>query len=130
MKHILLIGAGRSVLSLVEYLKKNSEKYDWTVTVGDYSLALAEERVIGFDKAEAIFFDVNNPAQLHEEVLKSDVVISMLPASMHLPVAEKCVELGKHLLTASYVSPEIRKLHDRARVRDILILMEMKNQNK
>jgi saccharopine dehydrogenase-like NADP-dependent oxidoreductase len=35
---------------------------------------------------------------------------SLLPAPMHPLVARHCIDLGKHLVTASYVSPEMKAL--------------------
>jgi alpha-aminoadipic semialdehyde synthase len=35
---------------------------------------------------------------------------SLLPAPMHPLVARHCIDLGKHLITASYVSPEMKAL--------------------
>jgi saccharopine dehydrogenase-like NADP-dependent oxidoreductase len=40
-------------------------------------------------------------------------------------VARTCIRFGKHLLTASYISPEIKELHKEALQEDVLILMEM-----
>ncbi len=48
-----------------------------------------------------------------ELVKKSDVVISLLPVPFHPAVAELCVKHHRHLVTASYISPDMRKLHDR-----------------
>ena len=38
---------------------------------------------------------------------------SLLPAPMHVAIAEHCISLGKHLVTASYISPEMKALHER-----------------
>jgi alpha-aminoadipic semialdehyde synthase len=35
---------------------------------------------------------------------------SLLPAPMHPLVARHCIDHGKHLVTASYVSPEMKAL--------------------
>jgi alpha-aminoadipic semialdehyde synthase len=36
--------------------------------------------------------------------------VSLLPAPMHPLVARHCIDHGKHLVTASYVSPEMKAL--------------------
>lgn len=42
----------------------------------------------------------------------TDVLNSLLPAPMHPQVAKHCIAHGKHLVTASYVSPEMRALDE------------------
>jgi hypothetical protein len=53
------------------------------------------------------------------------VVISLLPANCHIPVANACIELKKHLVTASYVSSEMALLDDKAKQADVALLCEM-----
>jgi len=43
--------------------------------------------------------------ELSALVKAADVVVSLLPATMHPPIAELCLQHQKHLVTASYVSP-------------------------
>ena len=45
----------------------------------------------------------------------------MLPAFMHGDVARDCVEMGKHLATASYVSDEMKALDAEAKKKGILL---------
>ena len=42
MKQILVIGAGRSSVLLIEYLLNQSSKFNWLVTIADYNIELAE----------------------------------------------------------------------------------------
>lgn len=125
MKKILLIGAGRSATSLINYLKLHASSYDWWLTIGDYSVSLAEEKLKDFSRGNAISFDVHNLEQVQKEVQQVDLVISMLPAHLHFLVAQQCVNFSKSLLTASYVSSEIKMLDKEAKEKGILILMEM-----
>src|SRR6185312_1075311 len=121
MKNILILGAGRSSSSLISYLLQQKL---WYITVGDFSEESAREKIKGYDNARAIAFDIANEKLKKEEIAKADLVISMLPPVHHLTVAETCVEYGKHLLTASYTSPEINSLSEKAKQKNILILME------
>ena len=60
------------------------------------------------------------------ETLKNvDIVISMLPAIMHVMVAKDCIALKKDLVTASYVSPAISDLDTDAKEAGVLLLNEM-----
>jgi len=121
MKNILILGAGRSSSSLISYLLQQQQ---WHITVGDFFEENAKERIKGYSNARAIAFNISNESLKKEEIAKADLVISMLPPAHHLTVAETCVEYGKHLLTASYNSPEINELNEKAKQKNILILME------
>ncbi len=125
MQTILVLGAGMSSTSLIKYLLSNSEKYDWKVVVGDKSKELAAKKCNGHPNGEAVFFDVYNSEHRQKAISKADVVVSMLPARMHYLVAVDCVEQGISMITASYVSDEIRALHERAKANDVLLLNEM-----
>ena len=125
MKKILVLGAGRSATTLIDYLISNSEENNWFVTVGDYSVELAEESVGNSEKAKAIFFNVTDKNQRIEEISNSNIVISMLPSRMHFLVAEDCVNLKKNLVTASYVSDEVNQLNEKAKQSGVLLLNEI-----
>ena len=125
MKNILVIGAGRSAVTLIKYLLDNAAANNWQVTVADFSIELAEEAVRSHKNGKAIFFNVTNDKQRESEIENADIVISMLPASLHITVAKDCVRLGKNLVTASYVSPEIAELDESAKQAGILLLNEI-----
>ena len=125
MQKVLILGAGLSASSLIEYLLNHSEKYDWVIRIGDLSVETATRKINGHPRGEAFSFDVKNRMQTNEEVSKADIVVSMLPASMHFTVAEACVKHAKNMVTASYVSKEIQSLHEQAISKDILILNEI-----
>ncbi|MEM7374858.1 MAG: saccharopine dehydrogenase C-terminal domain-containing protein [Bacteroidota bacterium] len=124
MKHILIIGAGRSATSLISYLLKLCKEQNWTLTLGDLSKELAQQKLGGAPFAEAISFDVHDSLQREEEIMKADLVISMLPFRFHPLVAEPCIQHGVPLLTASYVSTEIKEMDQAAKDKGVLILME------
>ncbi|KAH7574490.1 hypothetical protein JRO89_XS03G0302600 [Xanthoceras sorbifolium] len=58
-------------------------------------------------------------------LVQVQVVISLLPASCHVVVANACIELKKHLVTASYVDDSMLTLDEKARNAGITILGEM-----
>ncbi len=124
MNNILIIGAGRSSGDLIDYLGNKSEKNDWQIRLGDYNISLAEERAGKSIFVTPFQLDVSNTENLLKEVTMADIVVSMVPAHMHFPVAKMCVDLGKSMVTASYVSPEVLGLHDKAIDNECLILME------
>ncbi|MGJ3235058.1 saccharopine dehydrogenase family protein [Marivirga sp.] len=124
MRNILLLGAGRSATSLINYLKKHAEKENWHLKIGDFDINLAKEKAEDHPNTSAIQFDILNEIQTKDEIAKADLVISMLPARFHPKVATVCVDQGKHMVTASYNSPDVEELSDIAKSKNIIILME------
>ncbi len=124
MANILIIGAGRSATSLIDYLLKKSGEFNWKITVADADKNLAEEKTAGHANAKAISFNINDAEKRREVIREHDLIISMLPAFMHGAVAKDCVEFGKHIATASYVSEEMKALDKEAKNKNILLLNE------
>lgn len=54
-----------------------------------------------------------NPSQLASLCAESDVVISLLPYALHGFVAEHCIDVKTHMVTASYITDHVRSLHER-----------------
>lgn len=125
MQHILIIGAGKSSTALINYLLENAKKEHWHITIGEKDLALAESKIKGNTQAKAVTFDVFDAELLTQLVTEHDLVISMLPASLHIHVARKCAELKKHFLTASYLTEEIKSLNGQFENAGKLMIMEM-----
>jgi saccharopine dehydrogenase-like NADP-dependent oxidoreductase len=124
MKTILVLGAGRSSSALIIYLLQQAASHNWKIVVGDVSEAAARLRIGGSTRGHAILFDIHDEIKSAETVRTADVVISLLPAHLHHLIARVCLEQGKHLLNASYVSPEMQVLHEVALAKNILLLNE------
>lgn len=125
MNKILILGAGLSSSTLIQYLLDHSIHYNWKVTVADKDMALASSKINNHENAEAVEFDINNAADRNKLIGDHDVVVSMLPACMHPLVAEDCVKQRKHMVTASYVSGEVKALDHQARQAGIAMLNEL-----
>lgn len=123
MQTILILGAGLSSTSLIKYFLDYSAKR-WKVRVGDIKLENALERVQNHPNGEAFLFDVHQTVQRKAEIEQARIVISMLPARMHHLVAETCVEIGRNLVTASYLSPAIKAMDGAARKKGIILMNE------
>ncbi len=122
MKNILLLGAGQSASTLIQYLLTLNDANGWQIAIGDVNAELANKK--GEGKARGFAFNVTNVAQLEEEVGKVDLVISMLPARFHMAVANACLKFSKHLVTASYVNTEMRELDEEAKLKGLVFLNE------
>ncbi len=121
---VLVLGAGRSSSALISYLLTNAVECEWHVTVGDYDIAGAKERIGESKNGTAIHFDITDFDNSKKAIAKADIVLSLLPASFHPQVARLCLLFKKHLLTASYVSDEMQSLHEEAKTKDLLFLNE------
>lgn len=126
MAKILILGAGKVAQHLIDYLLDHSEEYDWNLTVADLDKALAEERCDGHPRAEAIALNAKEDELLRKEFIKQhDIVVSLLPASMHHIPAADCITYKKHMVTASYVSKEVQDMADDVKDAGIQFIWEM-----
>jgi saccharopine dehydrogenase (NADP+, L-glutamate forming) len=124
MKSILVLGAGRSSTSLINYLLRIASARDWQIMVGDVNENLALEKTNGFPNAKAFKFDIHDQAHSLTVIEQADVVISLLPAALHPLVAKACILRRKHFLNASYVSDDMLALDHAARESGLLFLNE------
>ncbi len=125
MRNILLIGAGKTAPYLVKYLSDHSKKEEWKLTVGDANIKQAEDTVGKLPNCTAVSLNVTDENDREFYIKKADIVISLLPSTFHIIVAQDCVKFKKHLLNASYISPNIKGLDDAAKEAGILFLNEM-----
>lgn len=125
MNTILIIGAGRSSTFLINYLIQFAEQQNFKVIIADADLQMAQSKCNGSQVASAMQFDVSNDEQREALIQTAVLVVSMLPAHMHLDVAKDCVRLKRHLVTASYVSSGMKELHELAVQNDVLLLNEI-----
>lgn len=125
MNKILIIGAGRSSTALINYVLGEASKNNWHVTVADADPELAKQKVNNHPCGHSVWLDVNKVNDRRELIGRADVVVSLLPAHLHLEVGHDCIKLKKHLITASYVSKEMYRLGDEARNRELIFMGEM-----
>lgn len=125
MKNVLIIGAGRSATALIAYILNEAPKHNFLVTVGDADIELARRKVKDHSHGRAIWLDASKPNDRREVIARHDVIVSLLPPQMHLEVAQDCIALGKHMVTASYVSKQVFRLGDEARQRALVFMNEL-----
>lgn len=125
MKQILLFGAGKSATVLIEYLLENASAEGWHVTVVDATISLAKEKTAGSSNGTPLSFDILNDVIRKEQIQKADIIISLLPPTLHFLVAKDCVAFKKKLLTASYVDEQMCSLQNEIEHNGLLFLCEM-----
>jgi saccharopine dehydrogenase (NADP+, L-glutamate forming) len=125
MTNILVIGAGRSATALIKYVLSEAAANKWFVMVADADLAMAERKVGKHPNGHATWLDAGNVNDRRNLISRADVVVSLLPAYLHVEVAMDCLRFNKHLITASYLSHDMYKLGEQARDRNLIFMGEM-----
>ncbi|MDA0362913.1 MAG: saccharopine dehydrogenase NADP-binding domain-containing protein [Bacteroidetes bacterium] len=124
MKSIVVLGAGRSTSALIEYLATHSDAAQWHLHVVDQDAETLQAKCAPYPSAEAHTADLSQESIRNSWIDQADVVVSMLPAMMHPDVARACLRMGKHLVTASYASEEMKALDSQAREKGLIFLNE------
>jgi saccharopine dehydrogenase (NADP+, L-glutamate forming) len=122
MKNVLVLGAGLVSKPGVRYLLQQKNV---SVTVASRTVSKAEALIQGFAKGKAIQLNVENEDQLSKLIQENDIIVSLLPWIHHLKVAKLCIKYKKHMATTSYVSDDMKKLHDEATANNLLFLNEI-----
>jgi saccharopine dehydrogenase-like NADP-dependent oxidoreductase len=125
MRTILIIGAGRSASSLIQYLLNKSEEENLHLIIGDLSLELAQKKTNNHQNATPITLDIFDNEQRKNAIENADIVISMLPAHLHIEVARDCIVYKKHLVTASYISDAMQALDAAAKENNLIFMNEI-----
>jgi len=122
MAHVTVLGAGLVTGPLVRYLLESTPH---TVTVAARQADKARALIGSRARGSVAALDMNDPAALDGLVRASDLMVSMLPYTQHVAVAERCLAHRKHMLTTSYVSPAMRALDGRAKEAGVVFLNEL-----
>lgn len=125
MRIILVIGAGKSASSLIKYLLDKSDKEKLLIIVADKKIESANKLINNHSNAKAIVLDVFEEESRSEAIKNSDIVISMLPARLHLEIAKDCVKYGKNMVTASYISEEMQALNKEVVTKGLIFMNEI-----
>ncbi len=122
MKQVLVLGAGRSSTALIQYLLEQAPNHRWKIIIGEKDVTLAKRK---FPEANVVTFDILIEDQAKPSITQADLVISMVPAHLHVHVAKLCAELGRDLLTASYLTNDIKALSNQFSLKGKLCIMEL-----
>ncbi len=109
------------VKPMVHYLLDNNID----VTIASRTKSKADEMLIGYERGKSITWTVDQLDALDDLVKTHDLTVSLLPYTHHVTVAERCIAHKKNMLTSSYVSPEMKKLDEKAKEAGIIIMNEI-----
>jgi saccharopine dehydrogenase (NADP+, L-glutamate forming)/spermidine synthase len=122
MKSVLVLGAGLVTRPLVRYLLDQPE---FKVVVASRTVSKAEKLIDNHPRGEAKTLLVQDEDHLKDMISQADLVISLVPWTFHPVVAKQCLELGKHLITTSYVKENMLALDEQVRAKELLFLNEI-----
>ncbi|WP_026837288.1 saccharopine dehydrogenase family protein [Gillisia sp. JM1] len=125
MRQILIIGAGKSTSVLISYLLDKSETENLFLTIGDLDIENAKKLSQNHERCKAIVLDVFNKESRESAIKDADIVISMLPARFHIEAAKDCIKYKKSLVTASYVSKEMKALDQEVKENGLVFMNEI-----
>jgi len=121
MKKILILGAGMVSRPMIRYLL---DEPDFHVIMASRTVGKAEQMIGGHPQGESFSLDVNDDKKVENFVSNADIVVSLLPYTYHVKIAEICIQHKKPMVTTSYVSDAMRALDKNAKAAGILILNE------
>ena len=124
MNEILILGAGKSTPVLIHYLAEKVKAEGWNLTVADLELTSAQRWCKDHKHVKAIGLDLGDNEKRRKWIKKANVVVSMLPPSMHGLVSQDCLDLDTHFFSASYTDKSIKEKEDEIQEKGLFFLNE------
>ncbi|MCG2460613.1 saccharopine dehydrogenase NADP-binding domain-containing protein [Flavobacteriaceae bacterium F89] len=124
-RKILVIGAGKSSYYLFDYLLSKAQEEELELTIADIRPENISPDIANHPRCTVIKLDIFKDADRKNAIDNASIVVSMLPASLHIKIAKDCLQYGKHLVTASYVSPELKVLDKQVKAAGLIFMNEI-----
>jgi alpha-aminoadipic semialdehyde synthase len=128
MKKVLILGAGLVSRPVIEYLSQFPD-FDIDVVSPTFS-AIPKDVMDKFVATKRVHFYQheiyeNKLGKVGKMIEECNVVVSLLPAIMHPWILETVFNFKKHLITASYISPNMSQYQDRVKEEGLVWLNEV-----
>lgn len=123
MPKLVILGAGLSASSLIHYIEEHATIHGWDVVVADRELELIQSK-LSSKNTKAVEADLSDDMTIDKLISSAKLVVSMLPASMHFKVAERCLQHKIHLATASYLGDELKAIDSQVQEKNLIFLNE------
>jgi saccharopine dehydrogenase-like NADP-dependent oxidoreductase len=121
MSKVLILGAGMIANPIINYLLNKNV----SLTVATRNRASAIGMIANHPGGSAVEWDTADEAALDKMVSEHEITVSLLPWQYHPQVARFCLRHKRHLVTTSYVKPEMTELDEPARDAGIILLNEL-----
>ncbi|KAJ3304871.1 saccharopine dehydrogenase (NADP+, L-glutamate-forming) [Kappamyces sp. JEL0829] len=122
MPSILFLGSGFVAGPCLDLLLKRPENL---ITIACRRKETAVALGKSHPQTTAISLDAGNQQALEEQVSRHDLVISLIPYTLHAKVIDAAVKHKKHVVTTSYVSPAMQAYHEAAKQAGITVFNEV-----
>ena len=124
-RNILVVGAGKSTSYLLDYFIEKAASENLHLTVGDLHPENIPESIRAHPACSVISLDIFQEEARQAAIKSADIVVSMLPPRLHINVAKDCLSFGKHLVTASYISKELKAMDAEVREKGLVFMNEI-----
>ncbi len=121
MPNVLILGAGMVAQPIIRHLLEKN----YYVTVASNTPERAVEMVAGHPRAKVVDWSIEDKSTLSVLIQTHDLAVSLLPYIYHVDVARECLLHGKHMVTTSYVKPEMQELDEAVRAKGLVFLNEI-----
>ncbi|KAL3673372.1 hypothetical protein V7S43_001088 [Phytophthora oleae] len=124
-RKIVCFGAGLVATPLVEYLSREQGNEVHVVSGIEGEVKGMMRKISRRNVKPHVVNVADDSAGVDKLCAEADCVVSLLPATMHTTIAQHCIQHATPLVTASYVSPEMKELDAKAKKAGIPILCEI-----
>ena len=122
MTRIVVLGAGMVAKPMVDYFL---DRCNYRVLIATRTVSKADKIINGRPGGRSMSWTIDQTDVLEEIVRDVDLVVSLLPPTMHVTVAQACLKHRINMVTTSYISPEMAALDEQAKENGIIILNEI-----
>ncbi|VFV18223.1 alpha-aminoadipic semialdehyde [Lynx pardinus] len=121
-KKVLVLGSGYVSEPVLEYLSRDDSIQ---ITVGSDMKNQTEQLGKKYN-INPVSMDISKQEEkLSSLVAKQDLVISLLPYALHPLVAKACITSKVNMITASYITPELKELEKSVEDAGITVIGEL-----
>ncbi|MDF0707238.1 saccharopine dehydrogenase family protein [Flagellimonas okinawensis] len=125
VRTILVIGAGKSTSYLLDYFLKKSDEEKIHLKIGDLHPENIPDKFSNHKNCKVFPLDIFNETDRKKAISEASIVVSMLPARLHINVARDCIAFDKHFITASYISDELKELDPQVKKKGLVFMNEI-----
>ncbi len=125
MKYFLLFGAGKSSIYLIEHLENYIKNKNIELIICDKNTEYMSSLFKYNTQIKLVSLDVFDQEKIQYLIRNSEIVISLLPANLHIHIAKTCLQFQKNLCTASYISDEMQALNEEVASKGLCFLNEL-----
>ena len=112
MKKVVILGAGLVSKPLADYFMDHCR---YRTVMATRTVSKAQNIIGDRQLGTAITWTTGDIGLLDKLVSEADLVVSMIPPTLHIPVAESCLKHRKNMVTTSYISPQMAALDQKAK---------------